>query len=239
MRTLFSPIKAERLHDRVARQLRDAILDGTYKPGDRLPAERELVELFGISRSAVRQALLLLQQQGLLLIRPGAGGGVFVNSHQMGPVVHAFENLFALREPSAAQFVEAKALLEPVISVAAVGRATSEDLAALRENLERSEQALTDGQPLNSLALEFHLLVGAATHNEILKLVLEAFVRIAARLFSGDEGDRDWPRLLAEHREIYGALESGSARDMEKIISAHLRGIWQEGPDAQGRGADG
>ncbi|MBO0830366.1 MAG: FadR family transcriptional regulator [Actinobacteria bacterium] len=218
----FSTINAERAHEGVARQLRDAILNGTYKPGDRLPGERELVDLFGVSRSAVRQALLLLQQQGLLLVRQGAGGGVFVNGRQVGPVLRAFENLFALQEPSIEHFVHAKALLEPVISATAAEAATPEDLAALRENLELSEQALSEGREVNELALKFHLLVATATHNEILTLILEAFVRIAARLSNNIE---DWHHLLAEHHAIYHALESGNAEDVVRLTRKHLQGI--------------
>lgn len=223
----FSQISTERLHERVARQLRDAILDGTYKPGDRLPVERDLVEAFGVSRSAVRQALLLLQQQGLLLIRQGAGGGVFVDTRQMTPVLQAFENLFALQEPSVGQFIQAKTLLEPVISAAAAEQATPEDLAALRENVERTERAVSEGQAVDDLVLEFHLLVGAAAHNEILTLILEALVRIADRLPSADIGtSADWARLAADHRSIYRAIESGRGGEVEELTRTHLHAVW-------------
>jgi DNA-binding FadR family transcriptional regulator len=226
----FSPAASDRLHEHVARQLRDAILDGSYQTGDRLPSERELSDVFQVSRSAVRQALLLLQQQGLLTVRQGNGGGAFVSGRRMDPLLHAFENLLALEGVNVDDFLAAKAVLEPAISVAAAGSADADDLAALQQNLERCERALAEDRPIAPLMLNFHLIVAAATHNPILELVLTALVRMAERLpIPAEEQTDDWAGLLASHQAIYAALTRRSARTVHQVTSEHLQRLW---PDA-------
>src|ERR1700761_7786830 len=86
-------IRTERPYEAVARQLRDMLLSGRLRPGDKLPNERQLIESLGVSRGAVRQALLLLGQQGLVEVRVGQSGGVFVKEIGLTPVLNAFENL--------------------------------------------------------------------------------------------------------------------------------------------------
>jgi GntR family transcriptional regulator, transcriptional repressor for pyruvate dehydrogenase complex len=219
----FSPVTSDRLHEHVARQLRDAILDGSYQPGDRLPSERELTDLFQVSRSAVRQALLLLQQQGLLTVRQGNGGGAFVSSRRMDPLLHAFENLVALQGVTVDQFLAAKAVLEPAISAAAANNAEPDDLTALRQNLESCERALAENRPIAQLMLDFHLILGAATHNPVLELVLTALVRMADRLPAAAEDQTDdWEGLLASHRAIYTALTRHSVKAAQRATSEHL-----------------
>ncbi|MFF0794361.1 FadR/GntR family transcriptional regulator [Streptomyces spiralis] len=223
----FAPIPTDRLHERVANQLRDAILDGTYQPGDRLPGERELIDLFKVSRSAVRQALLLLQQQGLIIVRQGSGGGAFVSGQRLDPLLQAFENLFALQGVTAEQFVAAKAVLEPVITATAADHVDADDLAALRQNLDECESALAEGRPIAQLLLDFHLAVAAATHNPILDLVLVALVRIAERLPTAPKDQAgDWEAMLESHRAIYTALSRRSAKAVHREMSHHLREVW-------------
>lgn len=223
----FSPISSDRLHERVARQLRDAILDGSYQPGDRLPSERELTDLFQVSRSAVRQALLLLQQQGLLTVRQGNGGGAFVSGRRMDPLLHAFENLLAVQGVTIEQFLAAKAILEPTISAASASFADDDDLAALKQNLDACDQALADGKPIAQLVLDFHLLVAAATHNPILELVLVALVRIADRLPTAPQDQTDdWEGVLDSHRAIYKAIARRSAKTVQRLTSEHLNQVW-------------
>jgi DNA-binding FadR family transcriptional regulator len=222
----FSPVTSDRLHENVARQLRDAILDGSYQPGDRLPSERELTDLFQVSRSAVRQALLLLQQQGLLTVRQGNGGGAFVSSRRMDPLLQAFENLMALQGVTVDQFLAAKAVLEPAISAAAANNAEPDDLTALRQNLESCERALAEDRPVAQLMLDFHLILGAATHNSVLELVLTALVRMADRLPTAAEDQTDdWEGLLASHRAIYTALTRHSVKAAQRATSEHLHWV--------------
>lgn len=236
MSSRFSPVSSDRLHEHVVRQLREAILDGSYQPGDKLPNERELTDLFQVSRSAVRQALLLLQQQGLLTVRQGNGGGAFVSGGKMDPLLRAFENLVALHGVTEDQFLAAKAVLEPAISVAAANNAGPDDLAALRQNLESCERALAEDRPVAQLMLDFHLILGAATHNPILELVLTALVRMANRLpTAAEDQTEDWAGLLASHRSIYAALSRRSAKTVHRVTAEHLQRVWGDaaplGPD--------
>ncbi len=219
----FRPVHSERVHETVARQIRQAILSGTYRPGDRLPVERELVESFRVSRSAVRQAIFLLQQQGLLEVRQGSGGGAFVRDTGLQPVLHAIENVIGTRRISPRQFFSAKLTLEPVITAAAAEHVTPEILDRLRASVASGRQMLADHQELMAHAAEFHEIIAEATGNPVLELVLVALVRIAeATPEFHHASERNWEQILDEHEQLVDALERRSAEDVHELMVRHL-----------------
>ncbi|WP_009478501.1 FadR/GntR family transcriptional regulator [Rhodococcus sp. JVH1] len=114
-----------------------AILSRQYRPGERLPVERELIERFAVSRSAIRQALLILDQQGLVRVRPGVGGGPFVVREALPAAVAAFENVLAVDPDEVAEFARAKLVLEPAVNASAAESISDEQLATLEAKRRR------------------------------------------------------------------------------------------------------
>lgn len=221
--TEFRPVQAERVHETVARQIRQAILSGKYRPGDRLPVERELVESFRVSRSAVRQAILLLHQQGLLDVRQGSGGGAFVRDTGLQPVLHAIENVIGTRQITPGQFFAAKLTLEPVITAAAAEHVTPEILDRLRASVASGRQMLADHQELMAHAAEFHEIIAEATGNPVLELVLVALVRIAeATPQFQHASEQNWEQILDEHEQLVDAFERRAAEDVHELMVRHL-----------------
>ena len=219
----FTPVRSERVHETVARRIRQAILSGAYQPGDRLPIERELVESFRVSRSAVRQAILLLQQQGLLDVRQGSGGGAFVRDTGIQPVLHAIENVMATRRITPAQFFDAKLTLEPVITAAAAAHVTDEILDRLRASVAAGRAMLADHQELMAHAAEFHEIIAEATGNPVLELILVALVRIAeATPEFQHTSEPNWEKILDEHDALVRALEQRSPDAVHDLMVQHL-----------------
>jgi DNA-binding FadR family transcriptional regulator len=231
-------IRTERPYEAVARQLRDMLLSGRLRPGDKLPNERQLIESLGVSRGAVRQALLLLGQQGLVEVRVGQSGGVFVKEIGLAPILNAFENLIYAQGITVAEYLAAKRALEPALTDGAVENITADQLAALRTNVSAMRDALTanaDTEPdLLEFSLEFHEIVASATGNRVLEALLHALIRLAGRLpdfHSAAAGD--WQAVIAGHEAIIGALERRDAEQLRWLMRDHVdcvEGIFDEGP---------
>lgn len=225
----FNPVQAERAHSVVARQIRAAIIDGEYTAGDRLPNEEELAELCRVSRSAVRQALLLLREQGLIEVRSGNRGGTFVAEQSTyEPVVHAIENQLVLGGATLDQLKAAKVVIEPAISATAARQITDGELGRLRANVADNRLAVERGDHDHALrlSLEFHAIVAEATHNPILRYMLTVLLDMAERAPEYHVGDRDrWQRLLDEHIEILTAFEQRDPDKVFELMTNHLQTV--------------
>ena len=133
METPLEAIKQRRLYQDVVRQIRNLIDEGTLKPGDRLPSERELAEQLQVSRSSLREAMRTLELQGLVVSRPGAG--TFVSNDTNGSVADALTAYLADGKDALKDVFEMRHILEPQMAALAAGRATPEDLQRLEQML--------------------------------------------------------------------------------------------------------
>src|SRR5512142_1794618 len=111
----FRPVRVSRASVDIVRQVQASIADGKFAPGDRLPSEKELSEQFGLSRTTVRDALRILESQGLVSIRVGAGGGTFVASPSDQPLSQVLTNMLQLNGITTAELVEARMVIEFII----------------------------------------------------------------------------------------------------------------------------
>lgn len=223
---MFPVPEIERPHESVARQLRSAILDGTYLPGDRLPVERELSERFRVSRSAVRQALLILDQQGLVRVKPGVGGGPFVAREPLSAAVTAFENLLTVDASSVNEFLDAKMILEPAIATHAARMLSLVDLDRLEENVRRTREAEEMGEDLTALSVEFHAILFRSIGNRFIDVILEILHRGMNRLPDGMLESADTRCVLEDHQQILEALRRGAATKVGRLISEHVARVW-------------
>lgn len=217
----------ERPHESVARQLRSAILDGTFAPGDRLPVERELSEQFQVSRSAVRQALLILDQQGLVRVKPGVGGGPFVAREPVPAAITAFENLVTADDSSAHEFIWAKIVLEPAVVALAAETISQAELEQLEVNLAQTREAADRGEDIVDLSSEFHSIIFRATRNRFLEVVLEILTRSFDRLPEEMVASADQRCAIGDHAEILDALRRGASTEVRELMEKHLLRVWR------------
>src|SRR5215475_1740816 len=172
---LFSRVTPGRASEMIVDQVRLLIRDGSLKPGDRLPAERELGEKFGVSRVTVREALRGLEANGMVTIKVGARGGAFVTAPTSARVGEGIIDLLALSELTDKEVTEARQVLELGIIPLVCERATEEDIADLIEICDRGDEALATGSYPMALSAEFHTRVARASHNAAVVMLAESF----------------------------------------------------------------
>src|SRR5919106_3418178 len=131
--TIFTPAKRTRSFEDVVEQVRNAVIEGKIKKGDRLPNERELCRIFGISRSTLREGLRALEALGVVEVRPGAAGGAFATEPRADQVGLALEALIRFSDATARDLAEFRVSFEGETAYWAAKRATPDDVAALEE----------------------------------------------------------------------------------------------------------
>lgn len=224
----FQPVRLARVHEAVAHQLRDTILAGGYQAGDRLPHERELIARFEVSRTAIRQAMQLLEQQGLVDVRVGSGGGCFVARVDFAPVRESFVNLFALRGVDADEFLAAKAEIEPAVFAAAASRIGPGEVAELEANLTDCYAAVAAGEDetVYRRVHDFHRIVSRATSNRILELMVTALVEVADHIpeFRGQPMG-GWEGVLQDHEEILDGLRRRDIEGVRRTAGRHASSV--------------
>lgn len=209
----------------VAHQLREKILAGELQPGDRLPVELDLAEMFGVSRSTVREALRQLASQSMIETHRGPGGGSRVTHPSTESVEDYLASTLGLMtgsgEISRSSLLEARLLLEPQAAGLAATRRTDEQLADL-------EAALfdPDGDPQDVLTRRtrrFHLELLGAAGNPMLHLMARPVYEVLGRRYiDRASSPAFWRKVDAEHRAVLTAVAAGDAAGAEAAMAAHL-----------------
>lgn len=223
-RDLFGSVSSQRMSTTIIEQIKELIRSKRLSPGDRLPSERELCELVGASRVTVREALRVLEANGLIAIRVGAGGGAFVTKPSSDRLGAGLAELLNLAPVTGAQVTEARLIFELGIIPTVVERATDDDIEELRLMVQQHSAALKRGEYTMALSAAFHTRVGACTHNPAIEMLVSSFhgpllsslreAKIAAPLM-GERG-------VSEHRQFVSAL---AVRDTEKAVEIMRRHI--------------
>ena len=221
----FRPVGGGRISEEIVDQVKHAIRSGEIPLGARLPSERELAEVFGVSRVSVRDALRILETNGLIDIRVGARGGAFVTAPPAALVGEGIANMLIMSEASPADVTEARLLFETAIMPLVCRRATAEDLDLLGSICDEQRQALGDGDYPVELSARFHVALAAATHNEAIHLLIESFR--GPLLSSLERAKEVAPGMgragVREHAALVDAIRVKDAERARDIMERHLR----------------
>lgn len=215
----------ERLATKVADALRQEIVEGRVKPGDRLPSESRLTEIHGVSRTVVREAIATLSFEGLVLARKGAG--VFA---QEAPTGGPFLNIDTGRVSSIIELLE----LRTAVEVEGAALASIRRSPLQEERIAEAHRAVLDcldrDQPTRDADFQFHLTIAEASNNprfaEFLSLIRTGIIP-RGELQTGRENVRpnDYNlHLREEHEAICRAIFDGDEAAARQAMRAHLRG---------------
>lgn len=216
----------------VVDQIKENFLSGEFKPGDKLPTERELASLFNVSRTSVREALRKLEIKGFIEIKQGSG--IFIkaldfhipNEEFTSPIRNAEKKLIY-------EMLELRRVLEVECAYLATQRATSEDLEQIRQSLEMMAHAKNDSALGLEADLRFHFNIVRASNNSIFLQLMENLsehmkdtIRVTRKYRLADP-DRIQD-TIDEHKEIYLAIATGEADRAKQLMEKHISQIRKE-----------
>jgi GntR family transcriptional regulator, transcriptional repressor for pyruvate dehydrogenase complex len=214
-------VEPRRLYRQIADQLRSLIRRGEYAVGTRLPAERDLATTLGVSRPSVREALIALEVEGLVEVRPGSG--IHVVAREPAASAPRIEpNAFGPFE-----IIRARQVVEGELAALAATRATRPQVAGLREALGLMDEDIARGEmPIRGDRL-FHLRVAEAAENgPLLRTVTELFDERNNPLFDKMghhfENEKSWRKAIAEHRSVVTAIAARKPEAARAAMHLHL-----------------
>lgn len=225
--SLFQEVKRIRISDTVVEQILALIESGKLKPGDQLPGERELVEQFRVGRATVREALRILESQGVISVRPGKGA--FVTGDLAGLSGH--EGIMVwLREHSdeILDLLEIREALEQRAAYLAARRTDSRILMEMQETLREAERCVNeqDYTRLGYVDHQFHKLLAKASGNVVLSQIIDA---VSEFMLSPRRSIQRLPgrgvTSLAEHRAILDAIKNGDPEAAQQAVSVHVTSV--------------
>jgi len=205
----------------VAERLLGYFTSGEIAVGTRLPAERQLAASLGVGRSAVREALAALEILGIVIVRPGSGTYLRDGISELLPRTLSWGLM--LGAPRTRELVELRGGLEVQAGQLAAQRITDDALDRMRENLATMERNLEDLATFVEADAAFHREIAAASGNQVLQELLQSIrslLRIWVDRALTDEGHA--AAALAEHRDIFRALESRDEAAVTTAMRSHM-----------------
>jgi len=206
-------------------KIKEMIVSGALKPGDRMPKEADLALRLGLSRNSLREAVSALSLIRVLDVRQG--DGTYVTSLEPSLLLDAMRFIVDFhRDDSMLQMFEARRAIEPAVAAIAAERMTAEEVAGLR--------ALIDDVPLTSPPedfvrndLEFHRRIAAGTGNSVLCSIVESVSAptVRARVWRARIQQAALDRTLAEHRTICDAIAAHNAQIAASAMAVHISGV--------------
>ncbi|GAA5148306.1 FadR/GntR family transcriptional regulator [Microbacterium pseudoresistens] len=221
----FNRVTVDRASQVIVDQIKQLIQDGSLRPGDRLPNERELCQQFGVSRVTVREALRVLEATGLIQVRVGAQGGSFLTAPSPELVGDNLAQLLSLSPITAAAVTEARQIFELGVLPLAIERATPEDIVELRQLVADAKAANAEGIYSTDMSAAFHVRLAGCTHNPAIEAMMHSFR--GSLLLSLHEAKNSAANTgtkgVSEHGAIIDALEAKDLDGARTILERHLK----------------
>jgi len=222
--TELGPMTVPKASDVLAEELRERILSGQFAEGMTLPSERDLGAQTRMSRATVREALRMLEVQGLLHIRAGRGGGAFVRQPAHDGVVRSVELFVRGRNVRLSALLETREAIEPTCAALAAARRTDDDLARLDAANGEIDAARHDLPAFLAANIHWHLAVAEASHNELLSAFMHSISRTLYASTENEEFVDDGVRdtAIKAHLSVTKAIRTGDAGDAARRMERHV-----------------
>jgi len=219
---MYKTVQTSRLYEQIVQQIEESITSGEIKEGDQLPAERELAQQFGVSRTAVREAVKTLREKGLLEAYPGRG--TFITNGTARSIQQTLDRMIrGGQAEGTAHLTEVREILEPEIAALAAQRVDEEMLSAMREAIAVMDAARKDCEAFIEGDLDFHLALAEAAANPLILSLIDSIVGLLreqrTRTYFVEGGPE---RGQYHHRRILEAIEHRDAAGAREAMRAHL-----------------
>ncbi|UZP66120.1 FadR family transcriptional regulator [Desulfovibrio mangrovi] len=221
MQTQSEEMQQTKIYEQVVARIRDLIDSGQIRPGDKLPSERNLAEIFKVSRSSLREAIRALQESGVLESR--RGDGTYVSLPPGSDLLAPFAEVMTQQRVRLWQLFQFRLAIEPQIARLAAQERTEGHLEALRHVLELQEKELGNGEKTGYADLHFHQLIAMATGNPLfVDVVTRAESKLAETRNEPLQSEERQKASLQSHRDIFTTIMQRDADAAEEAMRTHL-----------------
>jgi GntR family transcriptional repressor for pyruvate dehydrogenase complex len=225
---MYQTVQNSRLYQKIVEQIERSIRSGELRPGDQLPPERELAQQFGVSRTAVREAVKALSEKGLVEAYPGRGTFIVDTTSQV--IRQSLDLLIQFGQKEGSAFlVEARDILEPEVAARAALRADEKQIGAMREAVATMDAAVGDEGAYIEADLDFHLALAEAARNPVILTFLDSIVALLrehrARVFETTGGPE---RGQVHHKRILAAIEQRDPDAARQAMHQHLQQVAED-----------
>jgi GntR family transcriptional regulator, transcriptional repressor for pyruvate dehydrogenase complex len=219
---MYKTVQTSRLYEQIVQQIEESITSGELKEGNQLPAERELAQQFGVSRTAVREAVKTLREKGLVEAYPGRG--TFITNGSARSIQQTLDRMIRSGQAEGTvHLTEVREILEPEIAALAAQRVDEEMLFAMREAIAVMDAARKDSEAFIEGDLDFHLALAEAAANPLILSLIDSIVGLLreqrTRTYFVEGGPE---RGQYHHRRILEAIEHRDAVGAREAMRAHL-----------------
>jgi GntR family transcriptional repressor for pyruvate dehydrogenase complex len=225
---MYTAVRASRLYQQIVEQIEQSIRSGQLKPGDQLPAERDLAERFGVSRTAVREAVKALCEKGLVEALPGRGTFVIdATSHVIKQSMDLLIN--STTAEGLAHLEDVREIFEPEIAARAASRAESKQLLAMQDAISAMDRSMDDQGAYIEADLDFHLALAEGAQNPLVLTLIDSIVGLLraqrSRCFHAPDGPA---RGQLHHRRILEAVENRDPAAARAAMQDHLEQVRED-----------
>jgi len=210
------------LASRIVAEVREALFERRYRPGEFLGTEKDLAARHGVSRIVARDALRTLEALGIVDISRGAGGGARITRGNPQLFAEALAVQLELAEIGAEEILTAQGAVEGLAAELAAQHATKADVLRLKELLAQAEGLLDDVDAFTRSSLAFHLAVADASHNRVLHYQLVSLQHVSWPSRNRTLNKVVAKRVLDAHRRLSALIEAGESAEARKFMEAHV-----------------
>jgi DNA-binding FadR family transcriptional regulator len=209
---IFRPIRQLRVSEEIISQLKQSILLGHFKPGDKLPAERDLVDEFRVSRVAIREALRALENAGFLVTRQGASGGAYVTDLNFENLAKTFLDLFMANKISIPEMHQLRLLVEPEVARLAASNITPEYAQQLKEALDIEELPISSLSEDVDRKQRIHFILAEMCQNRFFEALVRSVLGLTKRVVEAVGPDPRYMHPAGMHRPTVEAVLTGDGK---------------------------
>ena len=221
----FTTVKRPKAYEQIADQIRERIFAQHLRVSDRLPTERELAAQFGVSRVVVREAIRTLELSGMVTVKKGHKGGIFVAQDYDRPISDSIVNLLAGGGASLENLFEVRQLIEPFAAARVAEIGTEEDFERLAAALADAEREHAIGNNSRAHNIEFHRLLISMSGNPILSMVGETVLLLMSDRVKHINSPETSESVLASHRQMLAALKQRRHVKARSLMAQDIQAV--------------
>lgn len=220
---------------RVAEAIKDWVVEQGLQAGDRLPAEASLIERFGMSKGTIREAMRILEAQGLIKTRTGPGGGSFIDEVSSQRAKALLGNYFYFKDLTIGDLYELRLTLEPQLAASLAGKLSEEVLQQLQDNIAQyayPAETLDEERAQHIASLRFHSILAQQSSNPLLGFIVDFMVKLLSdltvyrQLYSPPNIEL-WHEGHKHQQALIEALREGDADSAREIMADHMKTAWK------------